>query len=212
MAGELFKSMAGVQIVHIPHKGSRRSAHQRHERPGRNHARCDHDHGADGARGPGPGAGHDRRETSTVIAGRADDSRGGRKGLRGDDLARHHGAGRHAQTHSRPAQCRNRQDRRAARRQKSWNEQGAEPMAMTPAEFEKYLNADIAKWAQRGEGCGRQAGLGEAACTVSSLFPIRTACASACTTAASATIVDLAAAVAPAQGHDGFHRAREERS
>ncbi|HEV7489236.1 MAG TPA: tripartite tricarboxylate transporter substrate-binding protein, partial [Rhodanobacteraceae bacterium] len=30
---------------------------------------------------------------------------------------------------------------------KAWNEQGAEPMAMTPAEFEKYLNADIAKWA-----------------------------------------------------------------
>ncbi len=30
---------------------------------------------------------------------------------------------------------------------KVWNEQGAEPMSMTPAEFEKYLNADIAKWA-----------------------------------------------------------------
>ena len=30
---------------------------------------------------------------------------------------------------------------------KAWNEQGAEPMAMTPAEFEKFLNADIAKWA-----------------------------------------------------------------
>ena len=30
---------------------------------------------------------------------------------------------------------------------KAWNDQGAEPMAMTPAEFEKYLNGDIAKWA-----------------------------------------------------------------
>ena len=30
---------------------------------------------------------------------------------------------------------------------KAWNEQGAEPMVMTAAEFEKYLNADIAKWA-----------------------------------------------------------------
>ena len=29
---------------------------------------------------------------------------------------------------------------------KTWNEQGAEPLSMTPAEFEKYLNADIAKW------------------------------------------------------------------
>jgi tripartite-type tricarboxylate transporter receptor subunit TctC len=31
---------------------------------------------------------------------------------------------------------------------KTWNEQGAEPMRMTTAEFEKYLNADIAKWAK----------------------------------------------------------------
>jgi tripartite-type tricarboxylate transporter receptor subunit TctC len=31
---------------------------------------------------------------------------------------------------------------------KAWNEQGAEPMTMTVGEFEKYLNADIAKWAK----------------------------------------------------------------
>ncbi len=31
---------------------------------------------------------------------------------------------------------------------KAWNEQGAEPMTMTPGEFEKYLNDDIAKWAR----------------------------------------------------------------
>ena len=31
---------------------------------------------------------------------------------------------------------------------KTWNEQGAEPMAMSIAEFEKYLNTDIAKWAK----------------------------------------------------------------
>jgi tripartite-type tricarboxylate transporter receptor subunit TctC len=31
---------------------------------------------------------------------------------------------------------------------KAWNEQGAEPMTMTPGEFEKYLNDDIAKWAK----------------------------------------------------------------
>jgi len=31
---------------------------------------------------------------------------------------------------------------------KAWNEQGAEPMMMTVGEFEKYLNADIAKWAK----------------------------------------------------------------
>ena len=29
---------------------------------------------------------------------------------------------------------------------KAWNEQGAEPLSMNAAEFEKYLNDDIAKW------------------------------------------------------------------
>jgi tripartite-type tricarboxylate transporter receptor subunit TctC len=31
---------------------------------------------------------------------------------------------------------------------KAWNDQGAEPMTMSLAEFEKYLHADIAKWAK----------------------------------------------------------------
>ena len=31
---------------------------------------------------------------------------------------------------------------------KLWAEQGAQPMTMTVAEFEKHLNADIAKWAK----------------------------------------------------------------
>jgi tripartite-type tricarboxylate transporter receptor subunit TctC len=31
---------------------------------------------------------------------------------------------------------------------KAWNAQGAEPMTMTPGEFEKHLNDDIAKWAK----------------------------------------------------------------
>jgi tripartite-type tricarboxylate transporter receptor subunit TctC len=37
---------------------------------------------------------------------------------------------------------------------KAWNEQGAEPMSMTPADFEKYLNADIAKWAKVVKSAG----------------------------------------------------------
>lgn len=31
---------------------------------------------------------------------------------------------------------------------KAWNDQGAEPLSMSVVEFEKYLNADIAKWAK----------------------------------------------------------------
>ncbi len=37
---------------------------------------------------------------------------------------------------------------------KAWNEQGAEPLTMTPSEFEKYLNDDIAKWAKVIKGAG----------------------------------------------------------
>ena len=36
----------------------------------------------------------------------------------------------------------------------AWNAQGAEPMTMTVGEFEKYLNADIAKWAKVIRGAG----------------------------------------------------------
>jgi tripartite-type tricarboxylate transporter receptor subunit TctC len=30
----------------------------------------------------------------------------------------------------------------------SWSKQGAEPMAMTPAEFARFMNEDIEKWAK----------------------------------------------------------------
>jgi tripartite-type tricarboxylate transporter receptor subunit TctC len=30
----------------------------------------------------------------------------------------------------------------------AWGKQGAEPMIMTPAEFDKYLRGDIEKWAK----------------------------------------------------------------
>ncbi len=39
----------------------------------------------------------------------------------------------------------------------AWNEQGAEPMSMTAAEFEKYLHADIAKWTQVVKASGARA-------------------------------------------------------
>jgi tripartite-type tricarboxylate transporter receptor subunit TctC len=32
--------------------------------------------------------------------------------------------------------------------QQSWIKQGAVPMVMTPTEFDKYLRADIEKWAE----------------------------------------------------------------
>ena len=77
-------------------QGQRRSAHQRHERAGRDDARRDHHHGADREIGQGAGAGHERAEALHGHARGADHRGSGREGLRSDDLARHHGAGRHA--------------------------------------------------------------------------------------------------------------------
>ena len=31
---------------------------------------------------------------------------------------------------------------------RQWGQQGATPMVMSPAEFDKYIQADIAKWAR----------------------------------------------------------------
>ena len=40
---------------------------------------------------------------------------------------------------------------------KTWNEQGAEPLSMSTAAFEQYLNADIAKWAKVVKASGARA-------------------------------------------------------
>jgi tripartite-type tricarboxylate transporter receptor subunit TctC len=47
MAGELFKAMAGVDIVHVPYKGKRRRAHRDPRRPGADDDRRDHHDGAE---------------------------------------------------------------------------------------------------------------------------------------------------------------------
>ena len=51
MAGELVKNLAGLDIVHVPYKGSHRRAQRHHRRPDRHDVRLRADHGADD-RGP----------------------------------------------------------------------------------------------------------------------------------------------------------------
>src|SRR5262249_43664570 len=73
---------------------------------------------------------------------------GGGARLRVDHLARHHGAGRHAEGDRRLAQCRNQQGDQPPDVKEAWDKQGAVALVMTPAEFDAYLRKDIEKWAQ----------------------------------------------------------------
>ncbi len=95
------------------------------------------------------GPGHHRCQALGGDAGDADDRRGGRAGLRGHDLARPDGAGRHAQADHRPAQCRGRQGHEPRRREGGLGQagRGADAHELRPSST-SILRADIEKWAQ----------------------------------------------------------------
>jgi tripartite-type tricarboxylate transporter receptor subunit TctC len=148
LAGELFKSMAGVDIVHVPYKGS-------------SEART-------GVMGGQVELMFDAITTMTPII------RGGRvralgttglkrssvlpevptvseSGVRGYESPIWLGLMAPAGTPKPVIDRLNAEILKIIARpdvKKTWGEQGAEPLSMTPAEFEKYLNDDIAKWAK----------------------------------------------------------------
>jgi len=147
MAGELFKSMAGVQIVHIPHKGSGEA--RTSVMSGQVEIMLD----AITTMAPMARAGRVRAlgttgaKRSTVLPDVPTIAEAGVK-----DYEATIWLGIMAPTGTpKPIVDRlNAEIGKIVARpdvKKAWNEQGAEPMAMTPAEFEKFLNADIAKWA-----------------------------------------------------------------
>jgi len=147
MAGELFKSMAGVQIVHIPHKGSGEA--RTSVMSGQVEMMID----AITTMAPMVKGNRVRAlgttglKRSTVLPDVPTISESGVKGYEATIWL-----GIMAPTGT-PKPIIDRLNAEIAKIvarpdvKKAWNEQGAEPMAMTPAEFEKYLNADIAKWA-----------------------------------------------------------------
>jgi tripartite-type tricarboxylate transporter receptor subunit TctC len=147
MAGELFKAMAGVQIVHIPHKGSGEA--RTSVMSGQVEVMLD----AITTMAPMARAGRVRPlgttglKRSSVLPDVPTISEAGVK-----DYEATIWLGIMAPTGTpKPIVDRlNAEIGKIVARpdvKKAWNEQGAEPMSMTPAEFEKYLNADIAKWA-----------------------------------------------------------------
>jgi tripartite-type tricarboxylate transporter receptor subunit TctC len=115
MAGELFKAMAGVDIVHIPYKGS--SGARTDILGGQVQMMFDAvptmaEHAKTGkvkALAP-PG-----KTRSAVLAGRSHDRRSRRGGIRGGDLARPHGAERHSDRDRRQTERRDHEDPESSR-------------------------------------------------------------------------------------------------
>ena len=148
MAGELFKAMAGVDIVHVPYKGS--SGARTDILGGQVQMMFDAITTMARTRSAGKrqGARHHRQGALVGAARRADGRRSRRARLRGGDLARHHGARGHAPGDRRALNAEITKIVSRPEVREEWARQGAVPMAMTPDEFARYLSDDIAKWAR----------------------------------------------------------------
>jgi tripartite-type tricarboxylate transporter receptor subunit TctC len=141
MAGELFKAMTGTDIVHVPHKTSgdmRSSVIGGHVQMMRGCITVWRRACARPAIVPAPPATAVTPDIPTVAEA----------GVPGydDNLARPDGKG----TPKEVVDKLNAEISKVIARadvKKMWGEQGAVPMTMTPAEFDKYLRADIEKWA-----------------------------------------------------------------
>ena len=148
MAGELFKAMAGVDIVHVPHKGSGEA--RTSVMSGQTEVMLD----AITTMAPIAKGGRVRalattgQKRSAVMPDVPTVSEGGVKGYEATIWL---GIMAPTGTPRAIADRLNAEVTKVVNRadvKKAWNEQGAEPMTMSVAEFEKYLNADIAKWAK----------------------------------------------------------------
>jgi len=148
MAGELFKALAGVDILHVPHKGSGEA--RTSVMSGQVEMMLD----AITTMAPVAKAGRVRalgtsgRTRSNITPDVPTIAEGGVTGYETTIWI-----GIMAPTGTpRPVIDRlNAEITKVTSRadvKKIWGEQGAVPMAMTVAEYEKYLHADIAKWAK----------------------------------------------------------------
>ena len=147
MAGELFKAMAGVQIVHVPHKGSGEA--RTSVMSGQVEMMLD----AITTMAPMVKGNRVRALGTTGLKRSAvlpDVPTISEAGVKDYEATIWLGIMAPTGTPKPIVDRLNAEIEKIVSRpdvRKAWNEQGAEPMKMTPAEFEKFLNADIAKWA-----------------------------------------------------------------
>ena len=148
MAGELFKALAGVDILHVPHKGSPEA--RTSVMSGQVEMMLD----AITTMAPIAKAGRVRalgtsgRTRSTVTP---DVPTIAEAGVKGYETTIWIGIMAPAGTPRAAVERLNAEITKVTSRadvKKIWGEQGAVPMTMTVAEYEKYLHADIAKWAK----------------------------------------------------------------
>jgi tripartite-type tricarboxylate transporter receptor subunit TctC len=148
MAGELFKALAGVDILHVPHKGSGEA--RTSVMSGQTEMMLD----AITTMGPIARSGRVRalgtsgRARSSVMPEVPTIAEGGVKGY---ETTIWIGIMAPAGTPRAIADRLNAEITKVVNRadvKKTWAEQGAVPMTMTVTEFEKYLHGDIAKWAK----------------------------------------------------------------
>jgi tripartite-type tricarboxylate transporter receptor subunit TctC len=148
MAGELFKAMAGVDIVHVPHKGSAEA--RTSVMSGQVEMMLD----AITTMTPMVKAGRVRALGTTGLKRSSvlpDVPTVSEAGVKGYEATIWLGVMAPTGTPKAIIDRLNAEIMKIVARpdvKKAWNEQGAEPMHMAPGEFEKYLNDDIAKWAK----------------------------------------------------------------
>jgi tripartite-type tricarboxylate transporter receptor subunit TctC len=148
MAGELFKALAGVDILHVPHKSSGDA--RTSVMSGQTEMMLD----AITTMAPIAKAGRVRAlatsgvKRSTVTPELPTIAEGGVKGY---ETTIWLGIMAPAGTPQPVLERLNAEITRITSRpevRKAWSEQGAQPMTLSVAEFDKHLNADIAKWAK----------------------------------------------------------------
>jgi tripartite-type tricarboxylate transporter receptor subunit TctC len=148
MAGELFKAMAGVEIIHVPHKGSGEA--RTSVMSGQVEMMTD----AITTMAPIARSGKVRAIATTgskrseIMPEMPTVSEAGVKGYEATIWL---GLMAPAGTPKPVVDRLNAEITKIVNRpevRKNWQEQGAMPMAMSPADFERFLNADIAKWAK----------------------------------------------------------------
>jgi tripartite-type tricarboxylate transporter receptor subunit TctC len=148
MAGELFKAMAGVDIIHVPHKGS--SEARTSVVSGQVEMMMD----AITTMAPLAKAGRVRPLASTGQKRSnvtPDTPTVSEAGVPGYEATIWLGIMAPTGTPKAAIERLNGEITKIANRpdvRKTWQEQGAVPMSMSAAEFERYLNEDIAKWAK----------------------------------------------------------------